>query len=147
MDTFLKPEVIWFLIGLVLILLEFPIPGIFILFFGLGSWLVSITCLFIDISLTIQLSLFLVSSILLLVLFRSHLQRLFGVNTVNDMDEQDEFIGAECVVTEKISAHSPGKIELNGTMWVARSTEEITVGSRVQITGRDSIKFTVEPIK
>jgi len=147
MDTFLKPEVIWFFFGLVLILLEFPLPGIFILFFGLGSWLVSITCLFIAISLTLQLSIFLISSVLLLVLFRSHLQRLFGVNTVNDMDEQDDFIGAECVVTVKISAHSPGKIELNGTMWVARSAEDIPVGSRVQITGRESIKFTVEPLK
>ncbi len=147
MNALLKPEVIWFFIGLILILLEFPIPGIFIVFFGLGSWVVSIVCLFIDISLFIQLSVFLVSSVVLLIMLRSYLQKLFGINTVTDMDEQDEFIGQEGVVVREISGTNPGKIELNGTTWDARSSEKISVGERVKIVGRQSIKFTVEPIK
>ena len=37
----LTPELIWFLIGLVLIILEFGIPGVVTVFFGIGAWLVS----------------------------------------------------------------------------------------------------------
>ena len=43
---FLKPEVIWCLVGLVLLLLEFILPGLIIFFFGLGAWVVAAVCLF-----------------------------------------------------------------------------------------------------
>jgi len=35
-ELFSKPEIIWFFIGLLLALLEFGIPGLIILFFGIG---------------------------------------------------------------------------------------------------------------
>ena len=146
MDTFFKPEVIWFILGLVLILMEFATPGFYVIFFGFGAWVVSAVSLFVEVSLTWQLLLFLVSSILMLVFLRTHLQNLFGVNTVNDMDEEDEFIGEEGVVIEKITINGMGKIELRGTQWDARAKSDIDVGTRVKVTGRDSIRFTVEPL-
>ncbi|HHM01567.1 MAG TPA: NfeD family protein [Caldithrix abyssi] len=146
MDTFLKPEVIWFVLGLVLILMEFVTPGFYVIFFGFGAWVVSAVSLFAEVSLTWQLLLFLVSSVLMLVFLRTHLQNLFGVNTVNDMDEKDEFIGEEGIVIEKISINGMGKIELRGTQWDARSNSDIDVGTRVRVTARDSIRFTVEPL-
>ncbi len=146
METFLKPEVVWFVIGLILIMMEFLTPGFYVIFFGLGAWAVSGVSLFAEMPLTWQLALFLVSSVLMLVFMRSHLQNLFGVNTVNDMDEKDEFIGEEGVVIEKITINGMGKIELRGTQWDARANSDIEVGTRVRVTARDSIRFTVEPL-
>ncbi len=146
METFLKPEVVWFVIGLILIMMEFLTPGFYVIFFGLGAWAVSGVSLFAEMPLTWQLALFLVSSVLMLVFMRSHLQNLFGVNTVNDMDEKDEFIGEEGVVIEKITINGMGKIELRGTQWAARANSDIEVGTRVRVTARDSIRFTVEPL-
>ncbi len=146
METFLKPEVIWFIIGLALILMEFLTPGFYVIFFGFGAWVVATVSIFIDVSLSWQLLLFLVSSILMLFFLRTHLQKLFGVNTVNDMDEEDEFIGEEGVVTEKITKNGMGKIELRGSHWDARAQCDIEVGTRVRVTARDSIRFTVEPV-
>ena len=36
MDWF-TPEIIWFIIGLILIIMEFTVPGILTIFFGIGS--------------------------------------------------------------------------------------------------------------
>ena len=49
LKEFLKPELIWFLIGLVLLLMEFAIPGLVVLFFGIGAWVVAGVCLLTDI--------------------------------------------------------------------------------------------------
>ncbi len=65
LDILLKPQFIWFLVGLILLLLEFINPGIVIIFFGIGAWIIAFVCLFIDISINLQLSLFLIISILI----------------------------------------------------------------------------------
>lgn len=50
--TFLKePAMVWFLIGLVLIVSEFAVPGLVIIFFGLGAWATALALLAIDMSL------------------------------------------------------------------------------------------------
>ena len=38
-----NPVLIWFLIGLALVLSEFMLPGIILVFFGLGAWAVCLT--------------------------------------------------------------------------------------------------------
>jgi len=38
------PKLIWFLIGVGLLLLEFTAPGLVILFFGIGALITSISC-------------------------------------------------------------------------------------------------------
>lgn len=37
-SIFSKPELVWFIIGLVLFLLELVLPGFVIFFFGVGAW-------------------------------------------------------------------------------------------------------------
>ena len=39
---FMKPEIIWVLVGLLLLLMEFAVPGLIIFFFGLGAWVVGL---------------------------------------------------------------------------------------------------------
>ena len=49
----ISPEIIWFVIGFVLILVEFAIPGLIVIFFGLGAWVVSFTC-WLELTTTLQ---------------------------------------------------------------------------------------------
>ena len=70
LPEWLKPELIWFIIGLICLLLEFAAPGFIIGFFGIGAWIVAGTLLFFDISLTTQLLLFIIASVLLTVFLR-----------------------------------------------------------------------------
>jgi membrane protein implicated in regulation of membrane protease activity len=62
--TFLRePAMVWFLIGLILIVSEFAVPGLVIIFFGLGAWAAALALLAIDMSLFFQIVIFLVVSI------------------------------------------------------------------------------------
>ena len=73
-----SPELSWFVLGLVLILSEFIVPGFVIIFFGLGAWITAL-CTLIGLSptISIQLAIFLASTVLTLVLFRKKGQRYF----------------------------------------------------------------------
>ena len=145
----LNPPVIWFIVGFVLILLEFGIPGLITLFFGIGAWIVSVICLFLDISLNLQLSIFLISSVLLLVSLRKWFKTLFtrkpGTGRAED-EVADEFIGQKAVVTEKITPNRKGRVEFRGSYWTAESYETIPEGASVEILDKDNITLIVKSL-
>ena len=77
LKDFLKPEIIWFLIGIALLIMEFAAPGLIIAFFGFGACVVAIVCLVTDISLNAQLIIFISSSVLSLLCLRKWLKAIF----------------------------------------------------------------------
>jgi membrane protein implicated in regulation of membrane protease activity len=148
LKEFLKPELIWFIIGLALLLLEFALPGLIVFFFGLGAWIVALICLLTDISLNTQLLVFIVSSILSLLCLRKWLKGIFMGYIVSKQDiteNIEEFIGKRAVVKEKITPQVPGKVEFHGTNWEAEADEEIAAGTPVKIIGKDNITLKVKP--
>jgi membrane protein implicated in regulation of membrane protease activity len=132
-----------------LILLEFSNPGLITIFFGIGAWIVSVICLFLDISLNLQLSIFLISSVLLLVSLRKWFKTLFtrkpGTGRVEG-EVADEFIGRKAVVTEKITPNRKGRVEFRGSYWTAESNETIPEGASVEITDKDNITLIVKSL-
>lgn len=150
MGTFpewLKPELIWFVIGLILLLIEFGAPGLIIGFFGVGAWIVSGILLFIDISLSTQLIIFIIVSVVLTMFLRKWIQKVFKLDSIkNQADEESEFIGKKAIVTKTIKPNDPGKVEFKGTNWEAEADVEIDIGTRVEIIDRNSITFIVKPL-
>ncbi len=152
MDTlkdFLKPELIWFLVGLVLLIVEFVMPGLIIAFFGVGAWIVAIICLCIDIPLNAQLLIFIVTSVLSLLLLRKWLKGIFMGHVVSKQDIKEnleEFIGQRAVVKERIVPNGRGKVEFHGTDWTAEADEEIAEGTAVEIIGKDNITLKVKAL-
>lgn len=150
MDTikdFLKPELIWFLIGLVLLILEFALPGLIISFFGVGACIVALVCLITDIGINTQLIIFIGSSVLSLLCLRKWLKGIFLGHIVlkQDLKENlEEFIGQRAVVKEKIMPKAGGKVEFHGTNWEAFADEEIAEGTVVEIIGKDNITLKVK---
>lgn len=145
-----SPVLIWFLIGLALVLAEFVVPGVILVFFGLGAWLAALTSwLGVTSGLTAQLLTFAASSVLLLVLLRHRFRsRLTGyVGDDNELDSNiDEFRGQTVLVTEDIDpAHDRGVVEFKGARWKARAAGIITAGSRAVIEGVDGITLVVAP--
>ncbi len=66
------PVLIWFLAGLALILAEFMIPGVILIFFGVGAWMTAVTAwLGITPGWTSQLLTFAISSVVMLQLMPS----------------------------------------------------------------------------
>jgi membrane protein implicated in regulation of membrane protease activity len=152
MDTikdFLQPEIIWFLVGLVLLIFEFILPGLIIAFFGVGAWVVALVCLITDIGINTQLIIFIIASVLSLLCLRKWLKGIFlghAVSKQNLKENLDEFVGQKAVVKEKIVPKAGGKVEFHGTNWLAQADEEIAEGVTVQIISKDNITLKVKSL-
>ena len=144
-----NPIVVWFFVGLVMLLMEMATPGLVFLFFGVGAWIVVVLLLVLKISLNVQLGIFLIASLLSLALFRNMLKKAFQGNQIDEKDLGkilDEFVGHKAVVIEKIDLESGGKVEFKGSQWEAESEEEIAEGEMVKILSKDNLTLKVEKL-
>lgn len=108
MNTFFTdPKTLWFLSGLALIAIEFAIPGLTLIFFGIGA-LITAGCLYLlPLNFTLQVCLFLFSSLAGLFFFRTKINtKLFCPTTCFHNAPsilQPEVLGAEVDVIEDIA--------------------------------------------
>ena len=145
----LTPELIWFLIGLVLIILEFGIPGVVTVFFGIGAWLVALLCLFFNIPLNLQIVIFIIGSIIPLILLRKWFKQLLDGRSIVgpvDLDELEEYLGKKVVVTEEITPDRRGRVEFRGSTWKAEAYENLAVGKTVEIVDKNNITLIVKSL-
>jgi membrane protein implicated in regulation of membrane protease activity len=147
MDILSNPAVIWFLIGLGLLILELVLPGLVILFFGVGAWVTALVCAFTDINLNWQILIFLIASLLGLALLRKYLKKRFFGRTSKEIEDQlEEFIGHKAEAIDDFH-DGIGKVEFKGTQWSARSTDAVAKGDWVIIRSKDGLTFNVEITK
>lgn len=145
----LRPEIIWFFIGLLLFFAEMVIPGLIIAFFAFGAWVVTVVCLIRPVSLNQQLAVFVAASVLSLVLARSWLKSLFTGYVTSRQEPNvnlSDFVGERAVVIEKITPKLPGRVEFHGTSWLAAADEEITEGAVVEIRDKDNLTLKVKVV-
>lgn len=147
-SIFSRPEVVWFVIGLVLFLLELILPGFVIFFFAVGAWLTALLCLIADPGLNLQVIVFAVTSILSLVALRKIIQKKFFYSKDElSRDVEDEFSGREAVAISDFEPGKNGKVEFKGTQWTAESASAVREGDRVIIKEKENFKLFVEPKK
>ncbi|MBE0675197.1 MAG: NfeD family protein [Bacteroidales bacterium] len=144
-----KPELIWFIIGLIFLILELILPGFVIFFFGIGAWAASLACLIANPGTNLQIVIFALTSILTLVAFRRLLKKKFfdsqdgGISSLMD----DEFTGRRATALTSFGKGTRGKVEFKGSSWSASSEYDIKEGDVVTIISKESINLFVEPIK
>jgi membrane protein implicated in regulation of membrane protease activity len=147
MEIFKNPPVLWFVLGFVFFLLEFAVPGLILFFFAVGAWIIAVLSLFTDLSLNFQLLIFLGSSLLTLVLFRSWLKKVIWSGKGSHELIEDEFLGKIGEAESRISPGQNGKVYFKGTSWDASSDDVIEKGEKVTIIGNDSILLIVKLTK
>ncbi len=143
MDTAL----VWFLVGLVLILLEIAVPGVILVFLGVAAWIVAGLDLLGVNSLTAQLWIFAGASVALLFGLRRFVKSWFLGRATNDSDDlMDEFVGKSVVVLEAIEPGGYGQVELKGAQWKATSTAAIAKDARCEVEKVDGLCLHVRPL-
>jgi len=141
-----RPEIFWFVLGLLFLLAELVIPGFFIFFFGLGAWVTALVCLIWDPGINLQIIIFAITSVLTLIGLRRIIQKKFFYSKERKSEEvEDEFTGKEAVATVDFSTDKKGKVEFTGTTWKAESDSEIKRGQTVIIINKENFKLIVEP--
>ncbi|MCP5047372.1 MAG: NfeD family protein [bacterium] len=143
-------EVLWAIIGIMLVIFEFLIPGLVLAFFGIGALITALTT-WIGITPTLapQLMVFIISSILLLVFLRKFMKKTFlgGSKETGTGRNVNVEMGKIVPVIEYIQpGEVGGKVRYQGSNWLARATEPVAPGESVRITGSDNLTLIVEKI-
>jgi len=144
----IDPMLIWFLVGLVLILVEFALPSIILIFFGLGAWIVVLTTFCgITGSLWSQLLVFAIASVLLLFCLRRWVRSRFLGHKSDEQDpntDLDDFTGKRVPVVRKIEPGSvEGRVEFKGAEWRAIADMAIAEGQLAKIVAVEGITLRV----
>ena len=137
---------VWALLGILLIISEFFIPGFVIFFFGAGALLNGLlTVLFPALrpQFLIQIVVWLSFSGLSLFALRKYLAKIFKGRLLSSVDDSD-FAGKQAEVVKAIKPDKPGRVRFEGTTWKAVSFDEtMKAGEKVEILRKESLTFVV----
>jgi membrane protein implicated in regulation of membrane protease activity len=138
---------IWVIISIVCLILELSSGDFFILCFAIGAAVAAIIagC---GLSLTWQIILFAIISILSLLLVRPALIKKLHKPNRERLSNAEAMVGQEGRVSETIEAGGYGRVAIDGDDWKALSADgsAIAKDTRVRVTKMESIILTVEPI-
>jgi membrane protein implicated in regulation of membrane protease activity len=144
-------EFLWTLAGILLIFVELILPHFVLAFFGGGALVTALTtAIGLTPTMTSQLVVFIVSSLLLLFLLRRTLKKTLTGN-MKDSDDLQPFdldIGKIVAVVRDIDPHAGvGKVKYLGTHWDAMAEEFIAAGESVRIVGGSNLTLRVEKVR
>ena len=139
---------IWVIISIVCLILELSSGDFFILCFAIGAAVAAIIAA-CGLSLTWQIILFAVISILSLLLVRPALIKKLHKPHRERLSNAEAMIGQEGRVSETIEAGGYGRVAIDGDDWKALSADgsAIEKTTRVRVVKMDSIILTVEPLE
>ncbi len=144
-------DLIWAISGVLLIFLEIFIPGLVIIFFGVGSLITAVLCMVIGNSFTLpfQLITFALTSVLSLVVLRKYMKKVFQgrFEKENAGTNFNIEIGKIIPVVEYIQpGEVGGKVKYQGTIWSAQADEPLPPGESVKIIGSKNLTLYVKKI-
>jgi membrane protein implicated in regulation of membrane protease activity len=138
--------IVWFVVGFLLIMAEFAVPGVILVFIGLGAWTASLTTWAgWTPEPSSQMAVFAIASLLLLVSLRRLFKDWFlgfsqNASTAGDLDE---FHGRQVRVLSTVGPNETGKVEFKGVPWNASSEETLQPGDLARIDAMDGLCLKV----
>jgi membrane-bound serine protease (ClpP class) len=133
--------VVWLGLAFISFIIEVSIPHFGFAFVGAGA-IVAAGVAFLGFSVPIQLGAFVVVMTASLVLLRSALLTRLGGKGVPSRTES--LVGRAGIVTHDIDPRiGTGRVNVAGEDWAARSTQAITAGTKIRVTGADGIVLEV----
>jgi membrane protein implicated in regulation of membrane protease activity len=140
----------WIILAAVLIVAELVLPGGIIIFLGIAGLIVAAAVqLGFVASWVNALTLWFVSSLVLVILLRGIAQKMVGGDSsVANTDEEVDALGEVVEVLETIGpGEAKGRVTFRDVSWSAVSDgSEISAGEKAQIVSRDNITLVVERI-
>lgn len=137
----------WVALLIVLAVIEIATLGLTTIWFA-GGALIALIAAALGLPLFVQITLFLVVSVVLLVFTRPVAVKFF--NTERVKTNVDSIVGQQAVVTEEIhNLKSTGRATLNGMEWTARSVDDnkiIPAGAVTVVRKVSGVKLLVEEI-
>ena len=142
---------IWIIVGLLLMLSEFLIPGFIIFFFGAAAIIVGVLQALIP---SVPISIWIIATcvlgtVLLIACRRFMPKSMVGTKMTGKCEtdvDNDGVIGEKVTVVEPITPARQGKVELHGSLWNAASDTDIPKGAVVTIADKKNLTLIVKNI-
>lgn len=144
---------IFLAVGLLLVAFELFVPGLVVVFAGLGAIAVAILR-YVGVveGLPASFITWMVSSVVMVLALRGTLRRWFPPEESRHVDNEDlDLFGKVVDVLEEVSEATPGvepsgRVRFGGTTWPAATAEgTIPKGAKARLVYRDSLAWIVEP--
>jgi membrane protein implicated in regulation of membrane protease activity len=135
---------LWFILALILILLESVLPGIHFIWFGMAAIVVGFLALTVDIDWQIQVLIFAVLSIVTALLARRYFS---PQNTQTDqpgLNVRGSYYVGRVVVVEDEIVNGRGRVRVGDSLWSAAGPD-MAAGARAKVTRIDGTVLVVEP--
>ena len=135
----------WFIIGLVLLLAELLISGVFVMWLGISAIAVGLIDLLAPMSWQMEITLFAILSVVFLAAGRPFVMRWLKTHSEqpNLNQRNREFIGKAYMLQNPITGGT-GTLSINDTIWRVRGPDT-PAGQWVTVTGVDGMDLIVEP--
>lgn len=135
LETVITPWLIWFALAVGLAFLELFLPGFIVVFFAAGCLVTAGALLIWELGVSMQIFLFIASSVISLVLLRRWLMGVFRGVSPDSLDEDfDDFPrGAHVKVTKPITPGEHGRVQYRGTTWYAAADDTLEEGQTAEI--------------
>ena len=138
----------WIVLGILFIILEMATGTFIVLGFGIAAILVGLLDLVITMSFLLQLSLWILFTIVIITLFFKYFK---SQPTVSSTGQSDHGFDTKGTVTETIEVHSRGKVKfdapvLGNTVWHASADQTLNIGERVTIKEVNGQLIKVVPV-
>ena len=138
---------IWLIASGIFFICEIITVGFLVFWLGVGA-LIAMLVSFFTSNIIIQMSVFVISSGLLIFATRPLVNKISKKDVVPT--NVYSLIGKKAVVTEDIDwVTGKGQIKFEGEVWSAKSKEQINIpaGSEVEIVSIEGVKAFVKPLK
>jgi membrane protein implicated in regulation of membrane protease activity len=145
LNGYVSDWVLWLILLVIFLVIEIATLGLTTIWFAGGALVACIASL-CNLSMPIQIALFVIISVVLLIFTRPVATRYFNRNRVRT--NADSLIGQTGVVLEQIdNINGRGTIRINGQEWTARSADDsltIEKGQQVEILEIRGVKLIVK---
>ena len=135
----------WLIVSGIFFILEMATTGFLVFWLGLGALLAMVLSFFVD-NVIIQVTVFAISSILLIVSTKPLVKKFIDKKTIPT--NLDSIIGKEGIVVETIdTVKAQGQVKLNGEVWSAKAFDEnkiIEKDTKVVVKEITGVKLVVE---
>ena len=132
--------IIWILISIFLLLVEFMTVKIIYIWYSLSA-LISLIIAFNNKNFLLQFILFIVLGMVFNVLFRDKLINYLKNKKV--IINTDKLIGKECIVTKEIKEVSYGEVKVNKKKWAAYSNDHLKIDSKAIVEKIEGVRLKV----
>ena len=133
---------IWFIIVIILGILEVATTNLVSIWFVISGLLAMISSIYID-NVYIQVAIFVVVGIILMPFSK----KIYSKIKKDTKTNIDRIIGMEGIVTEDISKNTIGEVKVDGKLWSAISDTDIKKGEKIEVLSINSVKLKVKKVE